>query len=67
MVDMWNDSKTHFAFCDNMTSLNELFNENLVRLELVKNSLTEADALVPITALALAPVPYVAVADAPVP
>jgi hypothetical protein len=55
------------AFCDNLTSFNELCNENLMRLELVKNPLTEADAPDPITAVALAPVPNVAVADAPVP
>ena len=52
---IWHDSKTHLALCDNLTSFNELCNENLIILELVKNPLTEADAPDPITAVTLAP------------
>ena len=35
ILGIWHASKTHLAFCDNLTSFNELLNVNLMRFELV--------------------------------
>ncbi len=59
----WHDSRARLAFWDNINSLSDS-SENLIFFEFIKSPLTDADAPVPTTTIALAQVPKVAVADA---